>query len=116
MRARVLVSLKDEVLDPAGRALAERLRGIGYTEVKGAIFGKYIELDKGKKIVQEWKTTEWPNGYPPSIFELNLKKLDDGTEIEMIHSKVPKEQADNYDQGWKEYYWKPLKAYFKNKK
>ena len=44
MKARVLVSLKDEVLDPAGRALAERLNGLGYTEVKGAKIGKYIEL------------------------------------------------------------------------
>lgn len=87
-----------------------------FTSWDGYIFGKYIELDKGKKIVQEWKTTEWPNGYPPSIFELNLKKLDNGTEIEMVHSKVPREQADNYDQGWKDYYWKPLKTYFKNKK
>lgn len=45
MKARVLVSFKDEVLDPAGRVLAERLRGIGYTEVKGAKLGRYIELD-----------------------------------------------------------------------
>ena len=45
MRARILVSLKDEVMDPGGRALAERLRSIGYTEVKDAKLGKYIELE-----------------------------------------------------------------------
>lgn len=45
MRSKVLVSLKDEVLDPAGRALAERLRGIGYPEVKGSKVGRYIELE-----------------------------------------------------------------------
>ncbi len=45
MRAKILVSLKEEVLDPGGRALAERLRGIGYNEVKGARLGKFIELD-----------------------------------------------------------------------
>ena len=45
MRARILVSLKDEVMDPGGRALAERLRGIGYTEVKDAKLGKFIELE-----------------------------------------------------------------------
>ncbi len=44
MKARVLVSLKDEVLDPGGRALAERIRSIGFTEVKDAKLGKYIEL------------------------------------------------------------------------
>ena len=44
MRAKVLVSLKDEVLDPAGRALAERLNHLGFPEVKSAKIGKYIEL------------------------------------------------------------------------
>ena len=45
MKARICVSLKDEVLDPAGRALAERLRSIGYPEVKDAKLGKYVELE-----------------------------------------------------------------------
>lgn len=60
MKARVLVSLKDEVLDPAGRALAERLRSIGFPEVKDAKLGKYIELnietgdrEKEKERIQE---------------------------------------------------------------
>ena len=44
MIAKVLVSLKDDVLDPAGRALAERLNSIGFTEVKSAKLVKYIEL------------------------------------------------------------------------
>jgi phosphoribosylformylglycinamidine synthase len=44
MKARVIVSLKDEILDPAGRALADRLRGLGFTEVKNAKLGKFIEL------------------------------------------------------------------------
>lgn len=44
MIAKVLVSLKEEVMDPAGRALAERLRSLGFSEVKDAKLGKYIEL------------------------------------------------------------------------
>ena len=44
MIAKVLVSLKDEVLDPAGRAVAERLNHLGFPEVKSAKIGKYIEL------------------------------------------------------------------------
>lgn len=45
MIAKVLVSLKDEVLDPAGRALTERLNSLGFSEVKSAKIGKYIELN-----------------------------------------------------------------------
>ncbi|HMO17248.1 MAG TPA: phosphoribosylformylglycinamidine synthase subunit PurS [Oligoflexia bacterium] len=44
MIAKVLVNLKDDVLDPAGRALTESLNHLGFTEVKGAKIGKLIEL------------------------------------------------------------------------
>jgi len=79
----------------------------------GYISGKNLELEKGKKIVQEWKTTEWPKDYPPSRLELIFKKVEGGTELTMVHSNVPAEQADDYKQGWKDYYWEPLKEYFK---
>ena len=95
------------------KATSDPKVGGKFTAWDGYIFGKYIELEKGKKIVQEWITTEWPKGYPPSIFELKFKKVQSGTEIEMMHSKVPEEQADDYEQGWEDYYWKPLKEYFK---
>ena len=81
----------------------------------GYITARNIELKKGKKIVQEWTTSEWPEGYTPSILELDLKKVPEGTELTMTHSKVPEEQADDYAKGWMEYYWNPLVEYFKAK-
>ena len=79
------------------------------------ITGKNLELVKGKRIVQEWSTTEWPDGYPPSILTITLKKKGNGTELTMVHSKVPKAQMKSYADGWTDYYWKPLKEYFENK-
>ena len=76
------------------------------------ITGKNIELIKGRKIVQEWSTTEWPEGYPPSILTIMLKKAGNRTELVMVHSKVPKAQMKSYSDGWKEWYWNPLKMYF----
>lgn len=84
-----------------------------FTAWDGYIFGKNLVLEKGKRIVQEWKTTEWPEGYPPSKLELTFKKVKGGTELSMVHSDVPVEQADDYKQGWTDFYWKPLKEYFK---
>jgi len=78
----------------------------------GYITARNIELVKGKKIVQEWTTTEWPEGYPPSMLQLDLRMVDGGTELTMTHSKVPEEQADDYAEGWKDYYWDPLIEYF----
>jgi uncharacterized protein YndB with AHSA1/START domain len=83
-----------------------------FTAGDGYISGKYVELEPGKLIKHEWTTTEWPTGYPPSIFELTLKPKGTGTELRMVHSKVPAEQVDYYAEGWRDYYWGPLKEYF----
>ncbi len=98
------------------KTTADTKAGGRFTTWDGYIFGRNLKLEKGKRIVQEWKTTEWPDDYPPSIVEFRFKKATTGTELTMIHSKVPAEQADSYRQGWTDYYWKPLKQYFKDKK
>ena len=86
-----------------------------FTAWEGYIFGKNLELVKGKKIVQEWSTTEWPEGYPPSHLEISLTKSKGETVLKMVHSRVPAAQRADYAEGWKSYYWKPLKAYFEAK-
>jgi activator of HSP90 ATPase len=66
-------------------------------------------------IVQEWKTSEWPEDYEPSILKISLKKKGGGTQLSMIQSRVPASQVDQYDKGWYESYWEPLKQYFRAK-
>jgi activator of HSP90 ATPase len=83
-----------------------------FTAWDGYISGRNLELVKGKKIVQEWSTTDWPDKFPPSRLELTFKEAKGGTEISMIHSNVPAEQADDLAEGWNEFYWKPMKEYF----
>lgn len=84
-----------------------------FTAWDGYISGKNLELEKGRRIVQEWTTTEWPEGYAPSKLELTFKKIGKDTEISMVHSGVSAEQADELKEGWMEFYWNPLKEYFK---
>jgi uncharacterized protein YndB with AHSA1/START domain len=90
--------------------------GAEFTAWDGYITGKNLELVKGKKIVQEWETTEWPEGYPRSRLELTLSPKKGGTELKMVHSKVPAEQVAEYTSGWPESYWEPLKEYFAERK
>jgi activator of HSP90 ATPase len=90
--------------------------GGDFTAWDGYISGKYLKLEKGKRIVQEWVTTEWPDGYGPSVVDLSFGKKGNGTEILMVHSKIPAEQADSYAQGWIDFYWKPMKKYFEKRK
>jgi activator of HSP90 ATPase len=90
--------------------------GAPFTAWEGYIFGKFLTLEPGKRLVQEWQTTEWPEGYPPSKFELTFKAVSAGTEITMTHSGIPKEQEKEVAEGWDEFYWVPLKEYFKQQK
>jgi phosphoribosylformylglycinamidine synthase len=45
MRARVLITLRKGVLDPAGQAVRASLDQLGFAEVKDARIGKVIELE-----------------------------------------------------------------------
>jgi activator of HSP90 ATPase len=62
-----------------------------FTAWDGYISGRTLDLESGKKIVQEWSTSEWPDDYSPSRLELTFRKVKDGTEISMIHLNVPAE-------------------------
>ena len=43
-KAKVFVTLRDSILDPAGTAVKGSLHKLGFDEVKDARIGKYIEL------------------------------------------------------------------------
>ena len=94
------------------RATGNPRVGARFTAWDGYISGKHLKLVPGKSIVQEWKTSEWPEGYAPSTVEITLRGLGSGTRLRMVHSKVPAEQVESYRQGWIDFYWEPLKRYF----
>jgi len=95
-----------------GKATSDPHVGGEFTAWDGYIFGKYLELDPGVKIVQTWETTEWPEGAEPSRLEWTFAAVKDGAEVTMLHSNVPASQAESYRQGWTDYYWTPMKEYF----
>jgi phosphoribosylformylglycinamidine synthase subunit PurS len=44
MVARVFITLKPGVLDPAGKAVEQSLHALGYPEAESVRLGKYVEL------------------------------------------------------------------------
>jgi len=83
----------------------------------GYITGHNVELQEGKKIVQSWRTTEFPVKAPDSVLELRLaKKAGNKTTFTLIQTGIPKGQGKKYKNGWKEHYFEGMKAYFKAKK
>jgi len=86
--------------------------GDEFTAWDGYIHGRNLALEEGKKIIQNWVTTDWPPDFPPSRLELTFKDLGDKTGITMVHSDVPISQETDLKQGWIDFYWKPLNDFF----
>jgi activator of HSP90 ATPase len=64
------------------------------------------------KIVQRWRTADFPPDAPDSILELLFDDYKGGTRLTLIHSQIPKGQGRLYKQGWIENYFEPIKGYF----
>jgi len=78
----------------------------------GYIVGKTLELDPARRIVQAWRTSEFPDDAPDSRLEIKLEARNGGTRLTLIHSELPEDQVESYRQGWDESYFQPMKAYF----
>jgi activator of HSP90 ATPase len=78
----------------------------------GYIEGRTIELEVGRRIVQKWRTTDFPDDSPDSTVEIILEKVEKGTKIVLIHTEIPAGQKNDYKQGWKDFYFDPMKDYF----
>jgi uncharacterized protein YndB with AHSA1/START domain len=65
--------------------------------------GEYRELQPGKKIVFTWKWDEdevWDK-HGESIVTIELSDRDGGTEVRLIHEKLPSaESRDRHNEGW----------------
>jgi len=83
-----------------------------FTAWDGYIFGSTLALDPDQQIVQAWRTSEFADDDPDSLVELSLKKTTGGTKLTLTHSQIPTGQEDSYRQGWEDFYFTPMKAYF----
>jgi activator of HSP90 ATPase len=84
-----------------------------FTASSGYISGRYEVLEQDRLIVCSWQTSEWPKGAAPSRLEFVLEPVEGGTELTMTHSELPASQAEDYRQGWIDYYWTPMREALK---
>ena len=78
----------------------------------GYCHGYNIELKEGKKIVQAWHFKEegWPEDHF-SICTFEFEKVPKGTKLTFTQSEIPEHKAESLHEGWKQYYWKPMKEH-----
>jgi activator of HSP90 ATPase len=93
-----------------GKAKISRDIGGNFSIFEGTINGQNIELIPDQKIVQAWRSEgeNWPKGYYSTI-TLIFESTDEGTLIKFTHVDVPEGALESVEEGWKSYYWDPLK-------
>ena len=80
-----------------------------FTAYDGYAEGRNLELIPGRKIVQAWRASDWPEGhYSTATFA--LAKAGTGTKLTFTQTGVPDDQVAAIRQGWVEFYWEPLKT------
>ncbi len=76
------------------------------------ISGKTLELEPGKRIVQSWRTVEFPDGSSDSQIMVTLAAEGDHTRVAIAHTEIPEGQGASYQSGWQDHYFTPMIAYF----
>ncbi len=84
-----------------------------FTAWDGYIFGTTLELTPNERILLAWRTTEFPKDAPDSRVEILLEEVNGGTKLTLAHSKMPEDQVDDYRQGWEDFYFKPMREFFR---
>jgi uncharacterized protein YndB with AHSA1/START domain len=88
--------------------------GVGgqFTAWDGYIQGTTLELEPDRRIVQAWRTKEFPKGSADSRLELLLEPAEEGTRVTLRHTEIPEGQGETYRKGWGEFYIRPMTRYF----
>lgn len=108
------LSSKGHTQMTGGEAKCTAKSGATFTAWDGYIDGKNLELEPSKRIVQSWRTSEFPEEAEDSQLEILLEKVNNGTKITLNHTNIPKGQGAQYKQGWHDHYFTPMKDYFNN--
>ena len=107
------LSTKEHAAMTGGQASIEPQAGGKHYEWDGYIWGVNLELTPHKRIVQSWRSAEFPEGSQDSRLEIRFEAIKGGTKLTLIHSNIPEGQGDSYESGWDENYFQPMKKYFK---
>ncbi len=94
------------------KAVVSKKVGGKFTAWDSYISGENIELEEGKRILQNWRSSEFPEGAPDSKLELIFEEKPKGCKLIINHWDIPEGQGDSYKQGWKDFYFEPIKEYY----
>ena len=90
-----------------GKAEISREVGGDFTIMGGGLGGKNLELVRDKKIVQSWRSGDWPEGHYSTVTFL-LEEENGETRLSFVQAGVPASAYESINDGWRTYYWGPM--------
>jgi len=84
-----------------------------FTAWDGYIDGSHLALEPGRRILQSWRSEDFPPDAVDSLLEVRLAAARGGTRVTIRHSDIPAGQGVSYLQGWDEHYLDPMERYFR---
>ena len=97
------------------KAVISRTVGGKFTSFDGWAEGTNLELTPDEKIVQTWRGSDWPEGHYSRATFLLAGGGDGATKLSFVQTGVPEDVYEDVKKGWRDYYWKPLKAMLEKK-
>jgi len=100
-----------------GKAIINNKIGGKFTAMDDYIKGEIVSLEKNRKIIQKWRTTDFSKNDKDSILEITIKEIGKNrSKLILKQSELPEGSEEEYKNGWKEFYIRPLKEFIKKQK
>ena len=97
-------------------AIINKRKGGAYSTWDGYITGVTIDMIPYTRIIQTWRTTEFDESWPDSLVDLSFVEKDGKTTLTIKQEGLAKGDGAKYKQGWKDFYFTPMKAWVKLEK
>ncbi len=78
----------------------------------GTITGKNIVVEFGRRLLQSWRTADFPKGAPDARLEVLFESVGAGTRVTIMHSELPEGFGQKLRPFWAESYFAPMTDYF----
>lgn len=105
-------------LSPEGHTAMTGAKAEGTSKVGGKflawdgyITARTLDLHPNWRIVQAWRTPDFADGDPDSRLAVEVNAIPGGTRVIIDQTRITS-GVENYEKGWEEYYFKPMRAYF----
>lgn len=95
-----------------GGATVNPTVGGEHTAWDGYIRGVNVALEPPRRIVQTWRSTEFPESAQDSRLEVVFEPVGNATRVTIRHSDIPEGQGEMYQSGWQDHYLTPMAEYF----